>query len=62
MSLKNYFLLTGLIFMIIAILHLARIILGWEAAIAGWSMPMWVSWLAVVIAGFLAYQGVKNGK
>lgn len=62
MSSKNYNLLTGLIFAFIAILHLCRVVLGWEAVIADWYMPMWLSWVAVVVAGFLAYQGIKNGK
>ena len=43
------------IFTVIAGLHLLRALLGWEAVIGGWSVPGWVSWLALGVAGFLAY-------
>ena len=49
----------GLIFLIIAVLHLVRIILGWGAVIAGWVVPEWVSWAALIIAGFLAFHGLR---
>ena len=62
MSNKNYSLLTGGFFMIVGILHLSRLLLGWEAMIGGWLVPMWVSVVAVVVTGCLAYQGFKNSK
>jgi hypothetical protein len=46
--------LAGAIFLLVAILHALRIFLGWEAVIAGWSVPMWASWTALALAGFLA--------
>lgn len=49
----------GAIFLVIAALHLARILMGWEAGIAGWQIPLWVSWVGVVVAGYLGYQGVR---
>ena len=54
-----YITITAAIFAIIAVLHLARIVYGWEAMIGSWEMPMWVSWLAVFIAGGLAVKGWK---
>ena len=55
MNQKTYYGLTGTIFSLITLLHLSRILMGWEANIGGWDVPMWLSWLAVVIAGYLAY-------
>jgi hypothetical protein len=49
----------GLIFLAIAVLHLLRIILGWGAVIGGWVVPEWVSWAALIIAGFLAFHGLR---
>ena len=42
------------IFAIVAVMHLLRMVLGWDATIAGTEIPMWVSIAALVIAGDLA--------
>jgi hypothetical protein len=57
MSRKTYFLATALLFSIICLVQLARIVLGWEAVIGGWSVPMWVSWIAVIVTAVLASFG-----
>jgi hypothetical protein len=38
-------------------MHLLRIIFGWQVEIGGLSIPFWVSWLALPVAGALAYFG-----
>jgi len=49
------------VFALVAALHLTRIVLGWKViigesvvAVGGTPIPMWVSYLGVVIAGGLA--------
>ena len=49
------------VFALVAALHLARILLGWHVivgdtvlAAGGTSIPMWVSYMGVVIAAMLA--------
>lgn len=59
MNQKTFAQVTGVIFAIVAILHLARLIFGWEAMIGGWSVPGWISVLALVGAGYLAYSAWK---
>ena len=59
MSHKTYAVVTGIIFLLIALLHLLRLLYGWEAIIAGWSVPDWVSVVALMIAGYLAYEGFR---
>ena len=59
MSQKTYNGLTGTIFLLITLLHFGRIFSGWEANIGGWDVPMWLSWSAVVVAGYLAYTGIS---
>jgi hypothetical protein len=54
---RAYLLVTAVIFSLVALLHLARIGFGWSAVLAGWSVPMWLSWIALVVAGVLAYSG-----
>jgi len=59
---KSYASLSGLLFLAIAALHLTRIVYGWEATLNGYSMPNWASWLGVIVAGCLAYHGLKLAK
>jgi hypothetical protein len=54
---KTYATITATLFLAVAIAHLLRIILGWQVEVAGWSIPFWVSWLAVLVAGALSYFG-----
>ena len=49
----------AVIFSLVALLHLARLVLGWDAVIGGWSVPMWFSWIALGLSGLLAYTGVR---
>lgn len=39
---------------LVALLHLARVLVGWEVVVDGAQLPLWPSWMAVVIAGGLA--------
>src|SRR5437870_5813838 len=48
---------TATLFLIVAIMHLLRIIFGWQVEIGGLSIPFWVSWLAVPVDDALAYFG-----
>ena len=57
MTQRSFPLITGAIFSLIALLHLLRIVFGWEAIIGGWVAPTWVSWVALLVAGYLAYEG-----
>lgn len=53
---------SGAIFGIIAVLHLIRIILGWQLIFTGWEVPVWLSILPVVFMGWLAWVNWKAGK
>lgn len=59
MDQRTYNTLTAVLFLIIAVLHLLRLILGWPAQIGGWTIPVWASWPAVIIIGALAYLGFR---
>ncbi len=43
-----------IIFALMAVVHVLRLIFGWEAVINGIVVPMWVSVVGVFIAGGLA--------
>jgi hypothetical protein len=42
------------LFALIAIAHLFRLFTGWEVIVSGYVIPMWISWLGLIIAGGLA--------
>ena len=42
------------IFGFMALAHLVRAILGWEISIDGVSIPLWCSWVAVVVMAGLS--------
>jgi hypothetical protein len=56
---KTFALVAGMIFLVVALMHLLRVALGWQVALGGWTVPMWVSWVALLIAGYLAYEGLS---
>jgi len=62
MSQKTYLKAAGSIFLVIAVLHLLRLVLGWTAVFEGWSVPQWLSVVALIVAGYLAYEGFKLSK
>ena len=59
---RSFSITAGTIFLIIAMLHAARMLYGWEAVIGGLRVPTWVSWIALVISGYLAYAGLSLGR
>jgi hypothetical protein len=61
MNRKSYFLVAAIVFSVIGLLHLLRIVLGWEAVVEGWRIPMWLSWLAMIATAVLAYYGFTHG-
>lgn len=54
MNNKQFFTTTGILFSLIALLHLFRLVRGWEAVIGGFTVPLWFSGVALIVAGYLA--------
>jgi hypothetical protein len=52
-----YLLVTSSIFALIAILHTLRLFYGWKVTMEEWTVPVWVSWVGLLLAGYLACQG-----
>lgn len=53
---KTLFAVTGTVFSLVALMHLLRSIYGWPAVIGSWTLPLWASYLGIVVAGALAYS------
>lgn len=55
---QNAFALTaGVIFLLIALGHLLRVVFGVSFVVQDIAVPMWASLVALVITGYLAYEG-----
>ena len=60
MKQKAFSLVAGLIFLLVAVAHLLRLLLKWSVILDGWTVPMWVSAIALVVAGLLAFEGLRR--
>lgn len=57
MSEKAFSLSAGIVFLLIALGHLVRVIFGMPFTVSEISVPTWPSLVAILIAGFLSYEG-----
>ncbi len=48
--------LAGFIFLVVSLLHLLRIAFGWDLILGGVTIPIWLSWLGVLVPGYLSYS------
>lgn len=62
MTTKNYSLLAAVIFTIIAVVQLTRAVMGWEVMVGSTLMPVWLSWVAFLVAGALAWLGYSAAR
>lgn len=61
MTAPHFSRLAAVVFAIIALLQLLRAITSFEIAVGGEIMPIWPSWIAAIVTGFLAYLGFTAG-
>lgn len=56
---RGYLQISGVIFGVIGLLHVVRLLLDWPAQVAGWAVPLWISWVAILAAGTLAFWAFR---
>lgn len=56
---KPYFVVSGCLFTLVALVHLVRAIYGWPVVVADWEVPISVSWVAFVLTASLALWAVQ---
>ena len=59
MTQRSFLLITSILFFLIALLHAVRLLRGWQVTVEGTGVPIWISWIGLVIAAYLAYQGFR---
>jgi hypothetical protein len=57
MNKKTYFLISSVVFAIVAIIHLLRIINQFPVVVGTWVIPMAGSVIGLIVAGILSYCG-----
>ncbi|PIP86969.1 hypothetical protein COW81_02795 [Candidatus Campbellbacteria bacterium CG22_combo_CG10-13_8_21_14_all_36_13] len=62
MSKFSYFYFSSFIFFFAGLLHLYRALNGFELSIGPLSIPVWMSWVLVLITGIMVYFSVKFRK
>ncbi|MBU6231751.1 MAG: hypothetical protein KGI45_02920 [Patescibacteria group bacterium] len=56
---RTYFAFVGTIMGIVALAHLVRLFSSAEVNIAGWIVPLWLSWIGVAVAAYLSYMSFR---
>ena len=59
---RPYCLVTGLIFAIVGLFHLARAVAGWPAVIAGVDIPVVMSWPIALVTLALSAWGLRSAR
>lgn len=58
-SQPTFLLVAAVVFLLIAVGHLVRVAFGAALVMADVAIPMWPSLLAVVVMGYLAFEGFR---
>ena len=59
MNVRNYVIVSSVLFALVAVVHLVRIVGQWAIVIDGWAVPMWVSFVGLAITGLLSFLGFR---
>jgi hypothetical protein len=62
MTQRTFFLIAAAVFSLIALGHAIRLLFGWHVTIENVVVPVWISWIGLAIAGYLAYEGFSLGR
>lgn len=59
---NNFVSLASVVFLIIGIVHIIRLLIGWQVQIAGYMVPMWIYWVEALFFLWMASVGFRLGK
>lgn len=52
---KTFHIIVGIVFVAVFILHVLRLVYSWDVTIETTQIPMWASYIGLVISGVLAF-------
>jgi hypothetical protein len=53
---RTLLMLSGIIFLVVALAHFARIMFNLDVVLGGFEIPLWLSWLGVLVTLYLSYS------
>lgn len=56
---RSYLMLAGIIFGVVAVAHLSRVFFDIDLVIMDWQVPMWLSWVGVVVITYMSYMSFR---
>lgn len=56
---RAYLWISGALFGFLALVHLLRLVRHWPVDLAGYSVPLWASWIGLLVAGGLSVWGLR---
>lgn len=59
---RAFYITVASIFTLVALVHGARLLFGWDAFISNVEVPMWVSLIAVIGGAYFAIRGFSLAK
>ena len=62
MTERLYLLISGSVFALVGFLHLLRIISQWSIQVEAVGIPLWISWLAIIVAIVLSAWAFRLAK
>jgi len=58
---SKYVVVSGVLFGVIAVVQAVRALNQWPVHVGGFDVPVWVSWVAMVVAGTLCVWAFRSG-
>ena len=59
---KTYCVVSGVFFALVALAHLTRVIGGMAVQVEEYPIPMWASWIAIVVPAALALWAFRTAR
>jgi uncharacterized integral membrane protein len=59
---KKFHVIAGILFAVVALLHLSRVLFGWNFILGSWDAPYWINGLGAVVTGILSYVSFRLAK
>jgi hypothetical protein len=58
-AMQAYLQISGVLFGLIALVHLLRLLRHWPVVLAGYMVPLWASWLGLILAAGLSIWALR---
>jgi hypothetical protein len=62
MTPRIFSLIAAAVFSLIALGHAIRLFFGWHVKVENVAVPVWISWIGLAVAAYLAYQGFRSSR